>query len=197
MNDLRRKLYLCLVAVNMLEGLQFYSSFACAFSFAERPKPAMEGNSNVIRLIARDENLHLQGTRELLRRCRDGREDDMMALTAKEMEPEACRIVDDVLEQERLWIRHLFDGGSMELVNERNLDAYVRWLAAVRREEMELPAGEVEAPSANPLPWMDKWLEAASLAQAPQEVTKSAYVVDSVDPKLDRAGLAEALGGLE
>ncbi|PZO94161.1 MAG: ribonucleotide-diphosphate reductase subunit beta, partial [Haemophilus parainfluenzae] len=50
---LKKKLYLCLMCVNILEAIRFYVSFACSFAFAERK--LMEGNAKIIRLIARDE----------------------------------------------------------------------------------------------------------------------------------------------
>lgn len=45
------------MSVNALEAIRFYVSFACSFAFAERE--LMEGNAKIIRLIARDEALHL------------------------------------------------------------------------------------------------------------------------------------------
>ena len=58
--ELKKKLYLCLMSVNALEAIRFYVSFACSFAFAERE--LMEGNAKIIKLIARDEALHLTGT---------------------------------------------------------------------------------------------------------------------------------------
>ena len=55
--DLKKKLYLCMASVNILEGVRFYVSFACSWAFAELKK--MEGNAKIIKLIARDENVHL------------------------------------------------------------------------------------------------------------------------------------------
>ena len=51
LHELKTKLYLCLVAINVLEGIRFYVSFACSFAFAERK--LMEGNAKIIKLIAR------------------------------------------------------------------------------------------------------------------------------------------------
>src|SRR5690606_38507635 len=51
--ELKKKLYLCLMSINVLEAIRFYVSFACSFAFAERR--LMEGNAKIIRLIARDE----------------------------------------------------------------------------------------------------------------------------------------------
>lgn len=49
--DLKKKLYLCLMSINILEAIRFYVSFACSFAFAERE--LMEGNAKIIKLIAR------------------------------------------------------------------------------------------------------------------------------------------------
>ena len=70
---LKKKLYLCLMSVNALEAIRFYVSFACSFAFAERE--LMEGNAKIIRLIARDEALHLTGTQHMLNLLRSGADD--------------------------------------------------------------------------------------------------------------------------
>ena len=44
------------MSVNILEGVRFYVSFACSWAFAELKR--MEGNAKIIKLIARDENVH-------------------------------------------------------------------------------------------------------------------------------------------
>ena len=46
LRELKKKLYLCLMCVNVLEAIRFYVSFACSFAFAERE--LMEGNQNPI-----------------------------------------------------------------------------------------------------------------------------------------------------
>lgn len=55
--ELKKRLYLLLVAINALEGIRFYVSFACSFAFAERAK--MEGNAKIIKLIARRQHCGL------------------------------------------------------------------------------------------------------------------------------------------
>ena len=55
MYDLKKKLWLTLNSVNILEGIRFYVSFACSWAFAELKK--MEGNAKIIKFIARDENV--------------------------------------------------------------------------------------------------------------------------------------------
>lgn len=51
MKELKKALYLAIVAVNALEAIRFYVSFACSFAFAERK--LMEGNAKIITLVSR------------------------------------------------------------------------------------------------------------------------------------------------
>ena len=74
------------MCVNILEGARFYVSFACSFAFAERK--LMEGNAKIIRLIARDEALHLTSTQHMLNILRTGYDDPEMAVIAKECKKE-------------------------------------------------------------------------------------------------------------
>ena len=83
MHDLKKKLYLCLMSVNVLEAIRFYVSFACSFAFAERE--LMEGNAKIIKLIARDEQLHLSSTQHMINLIRTGQDDPEMAEIAEEL----------------------------------------------------------------------------------------------------------------
>lgn len=74
------------MSVNALEAIRFYVSFACSFAFAERE--LMEGNAKIIRLIARDEALHLTGTQHMLNLLRSGVDDPEMAEIAEECKQE-------------------------------------------------------------------------------------------------------------
>jgi ribonucleoside-diphosphate reductase beta chain len=82
MRELKKKLYLCMNSVNALEAIRFYVSFACTFAFAERE--LMEGNSKIIRLIARDENLHLTSTQHVFNLWAKRKDDPEMAEIAEE-----------------------------------------------------------------------------------------------------------------
>ena len=64
-DDKKKKLYLTLVSINILEGIRFYVSFACSYCFAQNKK--MEGNAKIISFINRDENLHMLLTTGVLR----------------------------------------------------------------------------------------------------------------------------------
>ena len=70
LRDLKRKLYLAVANVNILEGIRFYVSFACSFAFGELK--LMEGSAKIISLIARDESQHLVLTQKILKKWAEG-----------------------------------------------------------------------------------------------------------------------------
>jgi ribonucleoside-diphosphate reductase beta chain len=80
--EVKKKLFLAMMNVNILEGLRFYVSFACTFSFAE--SKMMEGSAKIISLIARDEATHLNLSTQVLKNWIKGKDDPDFAKIAKE-----------------------------------------------------------------------------------------------------------------
>jgi ribonucleoside-diphosphate reductase beta chain len=101
---LKKQLYLTIVSVNILEAVRFYVSFACSFAFAERK--VMEGNAKIIKMIARDEALHLSGTQHILNLMREGKDDLEMQKIAKECESEVITMFKEACEQEKDWAEY-------------------------------------------------------------------------------------------
>ena len=169
--DLKKKLWLCLMSVNALEGLRFYVSFACSWAFAELKK--MEGNAKIIKLICRDENVHLAGTQTLLKLLpQDDKDFEKIRL---ETQPECEQMFIGAVEQEKAWAHYLFKDGSMIGLNEQLLCQYVDWLANKR-----MTAAGLKSPfktGSNPLPWTQKWIAGSDVQVAPQETEISSYVV--------------------
>ncbi|MGI9274537.1 MAG: class Ia ribonucleoside-diphosphate reductase subunit beta [Endozoicomonas sp.] len=175
--DLKRKLYLTLVSVNVLEAIRFYVSFACSFAFAERS--TMEGNAKIIKLIARDEALHLTGTQHMLQIMAEGKDDPEMAEVALELREEAREIFIHAAEQEKDWASYLFQDGSMIGLNQDILSQYVEYIT---NQRMVTAGFEPAFPSRqNPLPWMNSWLNSDNVQVAPQEVEVSSYLVGQID----------------
>jgi len=177
MYNLKRKLYLTLVSVNVLEAIRFYVSFACSFAFAERA--IMEGNAKIIRLIARDEALHLTGTQQMLNILASGRDDPDFKAIAQECKPEVYEIFKEAAQQEKDWAVYLFSQGSMIGLNARILGDYVEYITNVRMRALNLE--EIFPARQNPLPWMNAWLVSDNVQVAPQESEISSYLVGQID----------------
>ncbi|MGB2427431.1 MAG: class Ia ribonucleoside-diphosphate reductase subunit beta [Alteromonas sp.] len=178
--ELKKKLYLCINSVNALEAIRFYVSFACTFAFAERE--LMEGNSKIIRLIARDENLHLTSTQHILNLWAKGKDDPEMAEIAAELEDEARAIFMKAVEQEKEWAEYLFQSGSMIGLNKEILCQYVEYIANHRMAAIGL--GQPFEVKSNPLPWMNNYLNSDNVQVAPQESEISSYLVGQIDSEV-------------
>ncbi len=176
---LKKKLWLCLNSVNILEGIRFYVSFACSWGFAELKK--MEGNAKIIKLIARDENLHLAATQQLLKTLVTDDKDFMKI--KKETQVQVRRMFISAVEQEEKWCEFLFKDGSMIGLNEPLLKDYLHWIAHKR-----MLAIDIESPykgGSNPLPWTQKWIAGSEVQVAPQETEISSYIVGGIEKDID------------
>jgi len=175
--DHKKALWLCLNAVNALEGVRFYVSFACSWAFAEVKK--MEGNAKIIKLIARDENVHLASTQQLLKIL--PKEDPDFARIQEETRDECIGMFYRVVDQEKSWASYLFQNGSMIGLNEELLCNYVDHIAAKRMGAIGLNG----KPGANPLPWTQKWISGSDVQVAPQETEITSYVIGGVKKDVD------------
>ncbi|MCS4292994.1 ribonucleoside-diphosphate reductase beta chain [Comamonas sp. BIGb0152] len=188
--QLKKKMYLCLMNVNILEAIRFYVSFACSFAFAERK--LMEGNAKIIRLIARDEALHLTGTQHLLNIMRSGQDDPDFAKIAKETEQECFEMFKTAAMQEKQWAEYLFRDGSMIGLNKDILSQYVEYITNIRMSAIGLKPAFENAKS-NPIPWINTWLSSDTVQVAPQEVELSSYLVGQINAEVS----LDDLSGIE
>lgn len=187
MRELKKKLFLCMNSVNALEAIRFYVSFACTFAFAERE--LMEGNSKIIRLIARDENLHLTSTQHILNLWAKGKDDPEMAEIAEECAEEAKAIFMKAVEQEKQWAEYLFQHGSMIGLNKEILCQYVEYIANQRMAVIGM--GQPYEVTSNPLPWMNNYLISDNVQVAPQESEISSYLVGQIDSAVSEDDFAD------
>jgi len=181
MYSLKRQLYLTLMSVNILEAIRFYVSFACSFAFAERK--VMEGNAKIIKLIARDEALHLTGTQHMLNLMRDGKDDPDMQAIAIECEAEVIQMFKDAANQEKEWAEYLFKDGSMIGLNAQILKQYLEYITNIRMSALNMQP--IFEQTSNPLPWLNHWLDSDNVQVAPQETEITSYLVSAIDNTID------------
>jgi ribonucleoside-diphosphate reductase beta chain len=173
--ELKKRIWRCINSVNALEGIRFYVSFACSWAFAELKK--MEGNAKIIKLIARDENIHLGSTQQLLKLL--PKDDKDFAKIQKECEDEVREMFIEAVDQEKIWADYLFKDGSMIGLNKQLLSDYIEWIANKRMIAVGIKS-PYKVPQANPLPWTQKWISGAEVQVAPQETEITSYVVGGV-----------------
>ena len=190
LRELKKKLYLCLMSVNALEAIRFYVSFACSLAFAERE--LMEGNAKIIKMIARDEALHLTGTQHMLNLMRTGQDDPEMAEIAAECEQACFEIFKEAAIQEKEWAEYLFQDDSMIGLNKDILCQYVEYITNLRMSAVGLQPA-FAGTKQNPIPWINTWLSSDNVQVAPQEVEVSSYLVGQIDSEVN----ADDLGDFE
>ncbi|MDM3520596.1 ribonucleotide-diphosphate reductase subunit beta [Citrobacter sp. Ca225] len=183
---MEKQVYRTLVAVNALEAIRFYVSFACTFSFGERG--LLEGNTKIMRFIARDEALHCHSTEMMIKYMRVGKEGEQWKAVADELEPFVYQTMKDVAEQEMRWAEHLFKDGSMIGLNAEILKQYVKYRTNVSLRRMGLKPIFEDALN-DPLPWMNKWLLSDQVQVAPQEVEVGSYLVGQIDSTVSSKSL--------
>jgi len=177
---LKEKTYLAVCSVNALEAIRFYVSFACSFAFAERG--LLEGNAKIIKMIARDEALHLTGTQHILNIWRSGGDDPEMEEISRELHDQGKQIFLDVVEQEKEWADYLFKDGSMIGMNKEIICQYIEYIANQRLNAIGFES-EFDV-TRNPLPWMNAWLVSDNVQVAPQEAEISSYLVGAIDSEV-------------
>jgi ribonucleoside-diphosphate reductase beta chain len=185
--EIKKRLYLAVCAINALEAIRFYVSFACSFAFSERK--LLEGNAKIIKLIARDEAVHLTGTQHILNMWASGQDDPEMGEIAAELRNKGLQLFLDVVQQEKDWADYLFKDGSMIGLNAAILKQYVEYISNQR-----LIAIGYKAPfniKTNPLPWINSYLVSDNVQVAPQEAEISSYLVGQVDSAVDSSDFDE------
>jgi ribonucleoside-diphosphate reductase beta chain len=109
-SEIKKQIYMTIVSINILEAVRFYVSFICSFAFAENKK--MIGNADIIKLIKRDEALHLYNTQEILK-ILNSNEDEGFVKVAKDCESKACEMFESAAQEEKEWASYLFKDGSI------------------------------------------------------------------------------------
>jgi ribonucleoside-diphosphate reductase beta chain len=178
MRDVKKKMFLAMMNVNILEGLRFYVSFACTFAFGELKK--MEGSAKIISLIARDESQHLALSSHVIKNWMRGDDDPEMAKIAKECEAEVYEMWKACVLEEKAWAKHLMKDGSIIGLNERLLGDYVEYIANRRLKALGYSTIFDASSTQNPLPWTQHWLSSSGLQVAPQETEVESYIIGGI-----------------
>ena len=159
-------------------------SFACSWAFAELKK--MEGNAKIIKFIARDENVHLAFTQQMMKILPQD-DPDYIRIREESMN-EMIQMYETAIQQEKDWASFLFKDGSMIGLNQQLLCEYVDWIGHKRMTAVGVPTKHKMG--SNPLPWTAKWIAGADVQVAPQETEISSYVVGGTKQDVDSTTLA-------
>lgn len=173
--ELKRRFYLMMVSINILEGIRFYVSFACSWAFAQQ-QHRMEGNAKIIKLICRDENLHLGITQNIIKKLPTDDPDFMPII--EECQDIVVQMYKDAVQDEKDWAAYLFKDGSMLGLNEQLLCDYIEFMANRRMKSLGLSM-LYKQPN-DPLSWTKHWINSEAVQVAPQETEQTSYIVGAI-----------------
>ena len=184
-NLVKKCIYKSAIILNMFEGIRFFATFVTAWSFSEQPEKLLSGSSNIFKLIARDEMIHLDVFQKVIKLLRTSEEEGFFEVV-EEMEDEIYELFMTAHKEEMDWIEHLFSKGSPLIgMNETILKEYMDYIFAVRITNIGMDPSVIGLKiKTNPLPWVDNYLDSSHIKSAPQEIESVNYVA-AIDSSLD------------
>lgn len=177
--DKKKKLYLTMVSIQILEFVRFYISFACSYYFAEQGK--MIGNASIISLINRDENLHGGFTRFVIKQLMTNPSEGFVEV-AKDCEDIVQKMWMDAANEEIQWAKYLFKDGDLMGLNAEILEKYMKYLVNLRMKNCGL--NPIFERTKNPITWINKYVDSSGVQVAPQETEITSYLTSSMDANL-------------
>jgi len=137
----------------------------------------MAGSSNVFKLIARDEMIHLDVFQRVIKMLREDKSEGFVEIAA-ELEEETYAMYQTAYDEEMEWVEYLFSKGSPLIgMNEHILKEYMDYIFSVRLTNIGLNPSRLGLKLMhNPLPWVDNYLDSTNIKSAPQEIESVNYV---------------------
>lgn len=179
--DLREKIYQAVIFTNITEGIAFYTSFVCSFFFGY--KGMMEGSAKIIGEIARDENLHVAITQNIIKNWRNNPEEGFQDLIDKNADM-VYDLFTMAVKNEKAWVDYLFSNGSLLGLNSEILHNYVEWLANTRL--LAIGYKGIFPNKRNPISgWSTRYFDSSKVQVAPQESEIESYLVGSANSDLN------------
>lgn len=166
--------FMTVVALFCMERIQFLASFAVTFAICDTG--LFQPIGKAIQKIAQDElEIHAELDRAvLLNELQTDRGRAALAQSRGAIE----KMLEEVIDSELAWIDYLFSEGR-ELVgmNAERLSAWTLYCARDVYQTLGIATARYALPSANPLKFMEKWLNISSTQASPQEQDIAAYKV--------------------
>ncbi len=166
--------FMTVIALFCMERIQFLASFAVTFAICDTG--LFQPIGKAIQKIAQDElEIHAELDRMvLINELQTERGQVALAQCRVQIET----MIEEVIDSELRWIDYLFSEGR-ELVgmNAERLSTWTLYCAKDVYQTLGITAGKYQLPIANPLKFMEKWLNISKTQASPQEQDIAAYKV--------------------
>jgi ribonucleoside-diphosphate reductase beta chain len=186
-NPTKENLVILIGAINILEGLAFYSSFACNYGFANMG--LFESVSKFLSLINRDESNHLGATIQVIKNWSKGKDGKEWKEIWHDNKHKIKEMYLDGLQEECKWSSYLFKYGTpITNLSEQSLNDYNEYMSAKRMKNIGLKLDTKV--TKDPLPWIQlKYSSQMAVAAAPQETKVVAYLKNPINKLEDLSQL--------
>lgn len=166
---------LTIVALYLLERVQFMASFAITFTICSGNMFQPIGKA--VQKIAQDEiEVHAELDREIIRIERSTEYGKKVYDSIKDQVKQLC---DDVIKTEMNWTDYLFsDGRSLVGADAESIKKFVLYNAKSVYKFLDIDSDYV-FPTKNPMPRIDDWIDISKTQAAPQEQDNNAYKVNT------------------
>ena len=144
----------------------------------------MEGNAKEIKLIARDENVHLSITQKMINILRKESSEEFLDVIA-DCEEEVYKIYEEAALDEIEWAQKLFAKGSIIGLNADILISYMKYLTNERAKAISYGKIFNDAPNNNPIPWINPWLGFGKTEFRPQETEITDYQIANTNDTME------------
>lgn len=173
--EVYNKVFMFVVALLFLEGIQFMASFAVTFSICDTGLFRPIGNA--VQKIAQDEQVHVKLEKEVIRtelRTERGR------IAFEQCKPLIVRLANELIASESSFIRDFLFVGNRQIVgmNADYLEAFMLWCAKDICGFMGIKPDGITFPKHNPLKFMEFWLNISKTQSSPQEEDMGKYKVN-------------------
>ncbi len=173
LDEIKKKLYLCLISINALESVCCCVSYLFFVSFSKNKN--MEGILKIINLIFRDKNLHLIGINNIINILKLVKEENMYSIV-KECKEESFNIFVNIVNQEKNWVKYLFTNGSIINLKKKIVLKYIEYIANLFMKAiyLKIPFNVYD----NPIPWVDNWFSFSKERFYSFELEIYSYLID-------------------
>lgn len=162
-------LYLALICSSILEGVQFMSSFLMSFAFVENRR-LMNGNANILKLILRDENLHLNINNYII--------NQISKHVSEDAKNKAILMYKNAVKKEELWVDYLFRDEEIIGLTAPKIKEFINYICQSRMKNIHLePFTSI---SKTPFKWFSSYAFTDELQVAPQELELTAYSTSNI-----------------
>lgn len=170
------KLFMTVVALLLLERIQFMASFAITFTICS--SNLFQPIGKAVQKIAQDElEVHVELDKEVLREELLTARGKDSYLRQKEKIKELC---DEVVRSEMDWSDYLFsEGRELVGVTAAIIKNWVLFNARDVYKFLDIES-DLKFPKINPMPHMEDWINISKTQAAPQEQDSNQYKVNSI-----------------